>query len=109
MKYIKKFELNTNIPEIGDYILTVYDIKNDRNTSINQLKKFIDNTIGIVVDDLEFGVHNNYVRVKYENIPENIKNFFIDDRKRFNIVSIVDYDKDLETLKYKIEANKFNI
>ncbi len=108
MKYIKKFENIKDLPEVGDYILMKYDTKNDSNTSINNLKKFIDNTIGIV-NELDYGSNTFYPRVKYENIPENIKNFFIDDLKRFNVVSIVDYDKDLETLKYKIEANKFNI
>ena len=108
MKYIKKFENIKDEPKVGDYVLAKYDIKNDSNTVINNLKKFIDNTIGIVIE-VEKYLGYSYVYIKYDNISENIINFFKNNTKKFNINSIVDYDKDLETLKYKIEANKFNI
>jgi len=108
MKYIKNFESIKDNPEVGDYILAKYNSKNDFNTSINNLKNFINNTIGIV-HSLDHIRNSCYFNIKYENIPKNIINFFDDDIKRFNIESIVEFDKDLEHLKFKIEAKKFNI
>ena len=112
MKYLKKFESIHDKPEVGDYILAKYDTKNYSVTSINNVKKFIDNTIGIVVG-VERYLNYITVNIKYDNIPDNIINFFKNDTKKFTfngmMKSIVDYDKDLDSLKYKIEAKKYNI
>jgi len=102
MKYIKTFEKHINLPEDGDYILMntygTYDVKN-----------FITSSIGRVVSVYPDDVVDYKIRVKYENIPDNIELFFKDGTRIFDIELLIAYGKTEEELKIKIEANKFNI
>lgn len=111
MKYLRNFENLTEFPKTGDYVLIKTNITNILNDEkYNRIRVFIDNTIGIILD---YNSYRNYVVVKYENIPDDIKSYFtyIQDRyeRMFEIDRIVAYGSTEEELKLKIQTNKFNI
>jgi len=102
MKYLKKFEKNS--PELLDYVIINTSTKN------NILKDFINNHIGRVI---YVGVIN--MRVAYDNIPNNLINYFYVDTEesfRFSIEMIsdvVEFSYNREELELKLSANKYNL
>jgi hypothetical protein len=91
MRYIKLFEeLNIGNPKVGDYVL----MKSNSNSGNRYLQSFIDNSIG----QLEtVDIYNGYrcgryscddvtrYTVTYENIPEQIKDYFNGSTRIFDI------------------------
>jgi len=69
MKHLRKFE-NTKFPGIKDYI--VYINKDNTNESIIH---FLENSVGLIAY-----TYPSYFEVKYNNIPENIKDYFFNDK-----------------------------
>ena len=68
MKHLRKFE-NTKFPGIKDYVIYMNNISKDRtNESILQ---FLENSVGLITY-----ASPSYFEVKYNNIPENIKDWF---------------------------------
>jgi len=111
MKYLKKFELNINIPEIGDYI--IMDCNNSIGNKFNAIFYFLNNNIGKVV-----GYGNAYggkgIKIKYFNIPKNLNsNFNPDHIKIFSIDDVLSFGKNKDVVeedsKIKRNAKKFNI
>lgn len=109
MKHIKLFEENYDKPKVGDYVLM--------KTKVDELKNFIDNTIGILYsieheDEKELTSYT----VKYENIPTQVSwRFFSNNEngeincKNFRAPLLVEFAPTIEELKVKLTANKFNL
>jgi len=100
MKYIQTFEYLPNGPSVGDFIKI-----NHRKFSVPDSRDFYKNNIGVlevIKEDLEFPY---YVRFD-KNVPE-----FSDDLRLvdYKINEIECWAPDMETLKLKIDANKYNI
>lgn len=107
MKFIKKFENYTNMPEVGDYVfMTTYSPKKYH-------QNFFKKNIGQVV---------NYngglgIEVRYTNIPKQLMSLFLYNVKyngyvkTFNINKIVDFAKTEELLKKQVEfdTRKYNL
>jgi hypothetical protein len=100
MKYIKKYENINSDLKVGDYVL----IKS--TFSIEKLKDFINKTIGQITQiDID-----NIVYVKYTKIPfELIQYFDANGGRYFQNKQIIEFDKDIEKLKLKIDSKKYNI
>lgn len=106
MKYIKSYEniLNNNI-QIGDYVYC-----NEKTEGVPEdALFFINNNIGKVVQ-----INKGYdYTVKYYNIPENIKRYFIrfnvEDCRGFDYNEIIYHSKNKQELKAIISQNKYNL
>jgi len=114
---ITQFKIFENmIPEfsVGDYILTNYP-----SEILIDLRNFINNTIGIIdsflLDDYAKPSNQWYrIYVKYDNIPDDLKMFFIDKKnncgiKSFKYSDVVATGKTLEELEINKNLKKFNL
>lgn len=110
MKYIKSYEsIENNKPKVGDYVLM--------KTKVDELKSFIDNTIGILYSiDHENESDLTEYTVKYENVPPQMNwRFFSSNEsdemncKSFRKELLVEFAPTIEELKIKLTANKFNL
>lgn len=118
MKYIKHFEeihttdfdenmTEEDLPKINDFVLCKMPERNlDRYTDkyIEEqtiLKNFINNNIGQIVDLI-----NIKIIVKYENVPEIIKNNF---PYTTYLRDIIYFSDNQEELKVMLDQNKFNL
>lgn len=109
MKYLKKFENDIEYPKVGDYVLIKSQITNiTDDEKYKKIKNFIDTTIGIVSN-----INDQSVMVFYEDVPSDISTYFLNKNghytRIFDLSRIFDFDSDIETLKFKIKAKKFNI
>jgi len=116
MKYLKMFEelsvSNTNLHK-DDYV--IIDSTNYWPKLDTDVIDFINNNIGQITHIVPYNTDSFYV--KYENIPEKIKNrSFIkigsmEDTKCFNIqfTKIIDFSKNKEDLEYISASNKYNL
>ena len=113
MKYLKKFEsFNWNSLrdiKIGDYViidsskLSNFMIKNN----VDIYRNFLNSNIGKIINISR--VLDN-IRVKYENIPDIIKDYFEEDNSIFLHPSKIKYfSKTIDDLKLKIDTDKFNL
>ena len=113
MKYLKYFENNIDLPEVGDYV--IIDCPNYvLGSNYDEIFHFLNNNIGKVV-----GFGNAYtggqgIKIKYFNIPKNLNTYFNPDHiKIFPIDYILAFGKNKEDIKkeYEIQRNikKFNI
>jgi hypothetical protein len=101
MKHLKNYENIDSDIKVGDYVL----VKSIFSTE--KLNKFINNSIGQLTK-----IQDDYsiIKVRYTKIPFELKQFFdVIDQRYFGIENVVDYDKDIEVLKLKIAAKKYNI
>jgi hypothetical protein len=109
MKYIKTYENMNKLPEIGDYVLMRVNLK--EYSKKEDVNKFINNSIGQV---MKIYPENEEVRVKYYNIPDNIKDWFLYDSFKktysrvFNTNRIVDI-KTKEDFDLYNNQNKYNL
>ncbi len=111
MKYIKTYENMNKLPEIGDYVLmkinlTEYEHKDEINNYIN-------NTIGKIINIYP---STDDIRIKYDNIPNNIKSWFRDHKNYKNYYSrilridkIVAIGKTPEEVILNRDINKYNL
>ena len=83
MKYIKIFEVKSY--KVGDLIVahTLWFID-------EELKNFLYNNVGEIVEIDSYGVRKKKFRTKYKNIPEKLKRYFL--------TSKFDFGGDLYTL-----------
>jgi len=122
MKYLKKFESINNEPKLGDYImLKLEDVRlyvSHPSTKTLRYVDFINNNIGIV-NNIEYDTNNNLVtiRVVYENVPSELKQYFLTGMKTknnsysrdYSPKNIVDFASTKEELEMRLSANKYNI
>jgi hypothetical protein len=116
MKYIKKYEniVGDNFiiykPKVGDYVLMRTSISLDQ-----ELKKFINNTIGQIININE---NENLIKIAYDNVPAGLIGRVgdFDDTwkwkryiRAFSLQQIVYFDENEELLKLKIQALKYNL
>lgn len=106
---ILKFNENNIIDniEIDDYVIMYRPYhpglsKNQKTIFDN----FLENNIGIITNINK--VHG-YITVKYYNIPYTIRFIFTKSQYLFKPEAIKYYDKDIEILKTKIAADKYNL
>jgi hypothetical protein len=110
MKYLKLYE-NLNEPQIGDYVIC--------SENFEKCKNFIENNIGqIVMIKPPFSVFGYLV--KYENIPSGLDGYFINLYGEMTTDTDIAYrcmnkdefliiDKNIEDIKIKLMAKKYNI
>lgn len=103
MKYIKLFDNKNPNLKIGNYVLVNIDYSNP------EFFNFINNNIGQIVGIS--GTHNDdlSLRIKYNNIPNDIKSFFRYDTRWFAPYEIICVKKTIEDIKLQIDTNKYNI
>ena len=120
MKHIKQYEETKTIKSKynnGDYILI--NIPHDYSGSL-LLTKFINNNIGILIDNGsvnadrvgEKGDENNLVwllEIKYNNIPDNIKKYFMNSIIRTSNKYIVAIGKNISDVETILNAKKYNL
>lgn len=107
-------------PKVGDYVLCqMYGNENYFYSRIgyhrNNIKEyqkdvndFLDNNIGQIVEMT--GYKGVPFRIKYLSTPDYVSDIFVD--KEFIVTTrkgIKFYDKDIENLETKIDANKYNL
>lgn len=108
MKYIKTFEKATETfkpkLEIGDYVVV------NTNTHDNNFNNFINTNIGQVMD-INVEQYYTSVRIKYENIPSNIRYMFLagTDELSFVIDIVKYYSKNKRDLEYLLDEEKYNL
>jgi hypothetical protein len=101
LKYIKLFDNKNPNLKIGNYVLV--------NVNYPDLIYFINNNIGQIVEIS--GTHNDdlSLRIKYNNIPNDIKIFFRYDTRWFEPSEIIYIGKTIEDVELQIDTNKYNI
>ena len=100
MKHLKSYENNNTIPKKGNYVLMSTD-----HLDVD-VKNFINNNIGKIVNNIMS--KNSSVMIKYENVPENIEEYFIPYRT-FSQHQILYFSPNKEDVKRQLTANKFNL
>jgi len=104
---ITKFKIFENKidPKIGDYVIC------EEISSSIELKKFIDNNIGYIIDQLSF----NRFTVQYNNVPKNLFIFFNEQMRSSSkcremfLTEIQYWSKNKEELENILLTRKFNI
>ena len=117
MKYIKIYEENNDLPEIGDYVICT-----TTKIDYTSLVKFLNSNIGQVIDANDThagdrissypGKDSVYFRhpVKYENVPKDLRTVFNEDNYRFiKKKEFLYHSKNREDLESILIANKFNL
>lgn len=109
MKYLKTFENTIEYPNVGDYVLIKSRISNiAKDEKLKKISNFIDTTIGTVSK-----INDDFVMVYYEYIPNDISTYFLNKHgyhtRLFDLSRIVEFDSDIEMLKFKIKSKKYNI
>lgn len=100
-------EMNNGDPQIGDYAI-IY--KNNCfnidyfDGEIQKFYKFVNNNIGIIIN-----ITDNYIRIKYQNIPENILIFFDENLTLNAEKKVVIYAGTKNNLEMKLSAKNFNL
>jgi len=108
----KIFENKKIYPEIGDYVLmksdmNEYEYGGVTNRQKEIFTKFITNNFGIVK---HMNRKKNNINIKYYDIPYTISRFFFENGSIFFAINAIDeFDSDLENLKIKIGAKKYNL
>ena len=106
MKYIKTYEeLTNNDLNVGGYVsLNLF-------SSDTRLNKFVNNNFGKIIS-----IHSNkyLIEVEYKRIPITIKSEFkmkskSTGSKLFSTIRIIEYFKDIDDLKLKLTAKKYNL
>lgn len=112
MRYIKEFENISKEPQIGDYVFCSEQVGN----KLDDLDIFLENNIGQIVS-----IEDRYIKptkvkecsyfVKYDNIPDNVKDVFsfYDDCRIMVLEEIKFYSSNREEVELKIMANKYNL
>lgn len=121
MKYLKYFE-KTNEPQLYDYVIINGDYVTGVPPSFN---KFLNENVGriIKIDEVTMVSNRknpyyldteNIATIKYENFPSEIRLWF--DRldndaiiRNIPITEIIHFSNNIEDLKVKIKAKKYNI
>lgn len=106
MKYLQKFNENIKIPIIGDYVVST---KQDYSPITSPITQFLKNNVGEIIDSI-FSQKINYYQIKYNKIPENIKNYFIDNQLYLKKSEVrFATSKEIENYLLKNTVDKFNI
>lgn len=101
----KIFEKLNELPKIGDYVLL--DI-NNYTSSPKIWQDFIKNNIGEIVEiDTEHGGLSFIYKVKFENIPENVKDTFFIHYDYIN--SFLYWSSDKNELEMILNTKKYNL
>jgi len=108
----KIFEnFNQKNPQIGDYVLCEEEDLGDGNSALIDVKNFVKNNIGKLIKIVDEKRYNYFVQ--YENIPENIIDFFY---FRENKSSRIYYRKEIKFFSPNkkdaeiiLQANKYNL
>jgi hypothetical protein len=103
MKYLKKFETLYENPKIGHYVLC----KEEYNKRYAAVKPFIDSNIGIITQIDNSGIYQ-YI-VKYENIPDELYEFFDDGTRNMKALEIVYWTDDKSELESYLNSKKYNL
>ena len=118
MKHLKKLEeiiyqsdfanRRVNRPKENDYVLIDCD-QNNFTTDYKDFKMFIDTHIGQILN-----ISSIFIRVKYKNIPENIKDWFADFGggiyyRPFEFKDVIAYSKNKKELEHIIITKNYNL
>jgi hypothetical protein len=108
---MKKFEefvfIGKGDPNINDYVICepkfIVDSCKIFNVSQTDVENFLKNNIGRIIDITSA----HYYKIQYNNIPNNIQNFF----KYFEVKrnEIIKHSKNKEDLEIIIMSKKYNI
>lgn len=101
MKYIKYYEAIDNEeeePKLYDYVIM--------RSTVDPVKQFIENNVGQI---FEIDKENDDVLIKYFNIPDNLKEYFIRGTRPFGYKLIKHWSKSKRELEAFISQNKFNL
>lgn len=125
MKYIKTYENLQNEFEIGSYAIAhnYFTNKHLSKNESNELKNFLENTIGIIIDDSIMIRNIGKIKIEsrrdieYINIPKDIKNILetYDIKHGNNYISILKTmlrhatPEEIEQYKIGIYINKYNL
>jgi hypothetical protein len=103
MKHIKSFE-NIDQPQIGDYV----ECEDNTVLTPTLLHSFISNNIGRIENILS--LNNLYpYHIRYENIPNEINQYFYKGSRGFNIEDIIEFAKTPGDIAVKINSKKYNL
>jgi hypothetical protein len=110
MKYIKSYEALDDL-EIGDYVIC----KHEEEKPFGEFAKtyeFIESSVGRFIKYDRWSASYPYI-VKFENIPDNIKDEFTHNRttdcRRFKRSEIIDHSLSKAELLAKLESKKYNL
>jgi len=98
-KIYEKIEIIKPPFEIGDYVIT-------KSQNAGLISIFTDNNIGQLLKYY----NNNGCRIKYDNIPKNLKGFFDNtDVRGFDLNQIIYWSKDKKDLEVILASKKYNL
>lgn len=106
MKYLKKYEKNDNVPQVGDYVICEEEYLNDKYIKLYQ---FIKNNIGIIY---KYNPNEYEYVVEYKNIPSDLNLYFQHYKKGCRIMGkkeIIAWSKNKKDLEIELISNKYNL
>ena len=134
MKYLKTYECNNvKLPNVGDLILIHIDFSDYLSNAkiidgkleflditaedLLSYEKFINVTIGQIIDIKKDDLGKDKVIVKYTNVPNNILRWFTTDEEKQNLSfyrdygleRVVDFAPTIKELKIKLRAKKYSL
>lgn len=109
MKHLKRFEdINEDSLMVGGYVVCNEDLNlhyNDEN-----IVNFISNNVGQLVDIKDYRKTHPYAYlVKYENIPDNLLEYFNKNIRGKTVDNIIYHSKNREDAEVFLNANKYNL
>ena len=111
MKYLKYFENNQNKYKIGDFVIgNVNWTETNNEYTINDVNNYLNNNAGKIIDMEIDGNENDFIYLRYINLPMPMFEF-CEDAIDFTPNQIIRYatKKEIETFKMKENADKFNL
>ena len=98
---IKRFNEDNIKPQVGDYVIV--------NVNYFDIKNFVNASVGKLVDEVR--VQNLIAaKIKYDNIPENLKKFFDNNGvKTFHLSDIKYFSKNKKEMEQKVASKKYNL
>jgi len=111
MKHLKYYkhsteDKHTKSPQINDYVICTDDTFSDKTSPTGiALDEFLKNNIGIVIKP-----YKQTYEVRYNYIPNNVKNYFsMNNIRSFYPKEILYFSDDKEKLEQIILNNKYNL
>ena len=90
-----------NNPQIGEYVICD---EGQKYGVMTEFMLFLQQNIGKIVD-----IDNNKYEVKYENIPDILRERFYKGRRLMEIHEIKHHSYNIEDLKAILSGNKYNL
>jgi len=108
----KKFEnYSQGFPQIGDYVICQEEDLGDGNAASKEVQKFINNSIGKIIEVSDEPKLIYPYNVQYQNIPENIEDAFYSgsSSRKYSRKEIIFFSQNKKDCEIYLQMKKYNL